>query len=110
MRYVVLACLLMSALPRVGICDGYFRCGSSLVSADMPLSELLQKCGYPSSTTSSVTDVRNEYGAKVGVSTTEIWRYDRGTRAAAMLVKVVDGKIVNIKDESFDARQSRQPR
>jgi hypothetical protein len=75
----------------------------------MSLSQLLEKCGYPSSTTSSVTDVRNEYGAKVGVSTTEIWRYDRGSRAAAMLVKVVDGKIVNIKDESFDARQARQP-
>jgi Protein of unknown function (DUF2845) len=109
LRAIVLTCLLLTVAPRVGVCDGYFRCGSSLVSADLSLSELVQKCGYPSTTETSVVDVRNESGAKVGTSTIEIWRYDRGTRAAAMLVKVVDGRIENIKDESFDARQSRQP-
>jgi hypothetical protein len=109
MRGIVLPCVLLAFVPRVGIGDGYFRCGSSLVSAEMSVAELVQKCGYPTSTETSIVDVRNEYGVKVGKSTIEIWRYDRGTRAAAMLVKVVDGKIENIRDESFDARQSRPP-
>jgi Protein of unknown function (DUF2845) len=100
MRYAALPFFLLVIVPAAAIGDGYFRCGSSLVSADMSLTELIQKCGYPSSTESSTVDVRNEFGAKVGKSTIEIWRYDRGTRAAAMLVKVVDGKIENIKDES----------
>ncbi len=109
MRHIVLTLALLAAVPRLGLCDGYFRCGSSLVSAEMSLAELIQKCGYPTSSETSIVDVRNELGAKVGTSTIEIWRYDRGTRAAAMLVKVVDGKIENIKDESFDARQSKSP-
>jgi Protein of unknown function (DUF2845) len=109
MRHIILWCLALALIPAVGLCDGYFRCGSSLVSAEMSLAELAQKCGYPSSTETSIVDVRNEYGAKVGTSTVETWRYDRGSRAAAMLVKVVDGKIESIKDESFDARQSKQP-
>jgi hypothetical protein len=98
--------LLLLLLPAAACADGYYRCGSSLVSAEMALEELIQKCGYPSSTESSTVDVRNGYGAKVGKSTTEIWRYDRGTRAAAMLVKVVDGKIESIKNESTRARES----
>jgi hypothetical protein len=109
MKHIFIPCVLFVMAPAVGTCDGYFRCGSSLVSADMPLAELLQKCGYPSSTETSTVDVRNEYGAKVGKSTVEIWRYDRGSRAAAMLVKVVDGKIENIKDERYDAQQSKSP-
>ena len=109
MRHIIFPCLLLALAPTVGTCDGYFRCGSSLVSADLSVAELLQKCGPPSSTHTSILDIRNENGAKVGTSTVEIWRYDRGTRAAAMLVKVVDGKIENIKDEPSDHRQSKSP-
>jgi hypothetical protein len=97
MRYIALRCVLLALTPAVAIGDGYFRCGQSLVSAEVSVAELVQKCGNPSSTQVSYVDVRNEYGAKVGTSTVEIWRYDRGTRAAAMLVTVVDGKIEKIK-------------
>ena len=109
MRYANFAVLLLVLAPAAAVGDGYFRCGSTLVSAEITLTELLQKCGYPTSSESSTVDVRNGYGAKVGKSTVEIWRYDRGSRAAAMLVRVVDGKIESIKDESFDARQSKSP-
>ena len=108
MKYAVLAALLLVLVPAAADADGYFRCGSSLVSADMSLAELIQKCGYPSSTESSTVDVRNAYGAKVGKSTTETWRYDRGTRASAMLVRVVDGKIESIRNESSDAGQKQK--
>jgi hypothetical protein len=103
MRYTLTALLLVLS-PTLALADGYFRCGSSLVSAEMSTEELIQKCGYPTSTESSTTDVRNAYGAKVGKSTLETWRYDRGSRAAAMIVKVVDGRIESIKSESSAAR------
>jgi hypothetical protein len=108
MKYIVFRCVLLAMAPAVGTCDGYFRCGQSLVSAEVSLAELLQKCGNPSSERVSYVDVRNEYGAKVGTSTVETWRYDRGTRASAMIVTVVDGKIEKIESEA-DARESESP-
>jgi hypothetical protein len=108
MRYIAFPCVLLALAPAVAICDGYFRCGSSLVSADVSVAELLKKCGNPSSERVSYVDVRNEYGVKVGTSTVETWRYDRGTRASAMIVTVVDGKIEKIESEA-DARESESP-
>lgn len=105
-RYVAISCAWFALTPAAGICDGYYRCGSSLVSAEVSVAQLLQKCGNPSSTRVSYVDVRNEFGAKIGISTVETWRYDRGTRAAAMLVTVVDGKIEKVKSESADAGQA----
>jgi hypothetical protein len=92
----------------VGICDGYFSCGQSLVSAEVSVAELRQKCGSPSSERISYVDVRNEYGVKVGTSTVETWRYDRGSRQFAMIVTVVDGKIEKIESE-VHARESKSP-
>ncbi|HYL00880.1 MAG TPA: DUF2845 domain-containing protein [Steroidobacteraceae bacterium] len=98
-------CMLLALSPSVGICDGYFRCGSWLVSADTPFAELLKKCGEPSSKKVSVEDVFGSDGRKLGTTRVETWRYDRGPRAAAMIVKVVDGKVESIEGESGD----RQP-
>jgi hypothetical protein len=108
MRSIVFRCVLLAMAPAVAFCDGYFRCGQSLVSAEVSVAELLQKCGNPSSQRITYVDVRNEYGAKVGTSTVETWRYDRGTRASAMMVTVVDGKIERIESEA-DARESELP-
>jgi hypothetical protein len=41
--------------------------------------------------------VHNEHGVVVGTSKTEIWRYDRGSMAAAMIVTIVDGQIQSIE-------------
>jgi hypothetical protein len=92
--------VVLAIAPSVAVCDGYFRCGSGLVSADTPVSELLQKCGEPSSKKVSIQDVFGSEGRKLGTTRVETWRYDRGSRAAAMIVTVVDGKVQSIESES----------
>ena len=95
-----LSCLLLLLLPGICLGDGFFRCGNYLVSSDISVADLLKKCGNPTSQTSTTGDVRNEYGVKVGTSTTQVWRYDRGSRAAAMIVTIIDGKVQSIDSES----------
>jgi hypothetical protein len=94
--------------PGVAICDEAFRCGSWLVTSDLSVAELLKKCGEPTSREVSTEDVfaRTTGGAtqRVGVTVTEVWRYDRGTRAAAMVVTIVDGKIQSLERATAPAR------
>jgi hypothetical protein len=104
MKVLRILSVLLLLIPSRGICDGYFRCGSWLVSSDTSVTELLRKCGEPSSKKVSVQDVFGLYGQKTGTTRVETWRYDRGSRAAAMIVRVVDGKIESIKSESEDDR------
>ena len=102
MRIFQLFVVLLAVAPSVGICDGNFRCGSWLVSSDTPLAELLKKCGEPSSKKVSIQDVIGSFGQKLGTTRVETWRYDRGSRAAAMIVTVVDGKVQAVESESRD--------
>ena len=102
MRVLRVLSLLLLLAPSTGICDGYFRCGQWLVSSDTPLAELLKKCGEPSSKQVALQDVRGNFGQKLGTTRVETWRYDRGPRAAAMIVRVVDGKVESIEGESAD--------
>jgi len=108
MKVLRVVSVLLAMAPSAGICDGYFRCGSWLVSSDMSLSELLKKCGAPSSKKVSIQGVFGFYGQKLGTTRVETWRYDRGSRAAAMIVRVVDGKIETIESESADDRPGEQ--
>ncbi|TLZ56651.1 MAG: DUF2845 domain-containing protein [Gammaproteobacteria bacterium] len=108
MKVLRVVSVLLAMAPSAGICDGYFRCGSWLVSSDMSLSELLKKCGEPSSKKVSIQDVFGFYGQKLGTTRVETWRYDRGSRAAAMIVRVVDGKIETLESESADDRPGEQ--
>lgn len=96
MRNVATVFVLLIMVPGICPADGYFRCGSSLVSADISVGDLLKKCGKPSSQTASTEDVLNEYGVKVATSTTEVWRYDRGYSAPPMIVTIVDGHVQSI--------------
>lgn len=98
MRFITTISALVVLAPSVGMSDGFFRCGSSLVSADISAAELLQKCGQPSSKEVSTHDVWNSHGVKTGTSTTEKWRYDRGSRAAPMIVTIIDGQIQSMKE------------
>ena len=104
MKMLRILSLLLLLVPSTGMCDGYFRCGSWLVSSETPVSELLKKCGEPSSKKVSIQDVFGLYGQKTGTTRVETWRYDRGSRAAAMIVKVVDGKIESVQSEAEDTR------
>lgn len=92
---VLLAACLIVATP---VAAETFRCGQWIASPDMPIEELLEKCGAPTSKTVEEVDV---YGPSVtgsgrvkrGTSTVEKWTYDRGSQAAAMVVTIEDGKI-----------------
>jgi hypothetical protein len=68
----------------------------------MTLGEITSKCGPPASRTSRTEDVhvRNRNTGlmmKTGTTTIETLTWDRGSRAAAMVVTVVDGDIKSIE-------------
>jgi hypothetical protein len=96
-RSIQVLCLL---LP-LGASAETFRCGQSIVTAEMSVSELTNKCGDPTSRESKTEDVkaRNRHGlsVKTGETTTEIWTYGRGSRASPMVVTIVDGAIKKIE-------------
>jgi hypothetical protein len=93
-------CVLAALVPKLALCDETFRCGSYLVSTPLSVTELIQKCGQPSSKQTSTGDVRAKVGGggtqKIGTTTTEVWRYDRGSGSFPMIVTVVDGVIESI--------------
>ena len=79
-----------------------FRCGKWLVTAELTLDELTEKCGAPTSRESKTEDIKarnrnNGLMIKTGETTTERWVYDRGTGAAPMVVIIVDGQIKSIE-------------
>src|SRR2546423_14784679 len=92
---------LLSLLPLAAAADETFRCGNSIVTSAMPVSELTSKCGKPTSRESSTQDVlvrnrNNGLMIKAGKTRVETWIYDRGTRAFSMVVVIVDGRIKSI--------------
>ncbi|HYM29086.1 MAG TPA: DUF2845 domain-containing protein [Steroidobacteraceae bacterium] len=90
--------VLAALVPGVAACDE-FRCGHWLVNSEISLAELGAKCGEPTSRKVSTQGVFNADGFKVGTSTIEVLRYQRGSRANAMIVTVVDGKVQRIGSE-----------
>ena len=81
--------------------DESMRCGKWVVTSAVSVGELLAKCGEPASKEVSTRDL---YGPgaqpgrtrKAGVSTTERWTFDRGSRSFRMIVTIVDGKVASI--------------
>ena len=79
-----------------------FRCGKWIIDTDTSLEELTQKCGAPSKQESKTEEIKarnRSIGLWVhtGETTTETWTYDRGSRAAPMVVTIVDGQIKSIE-------------
>jgi hypothetical protein len=89
--------VLLAAVPSICSSGDLIRCGSGLVSTEISATELLNRCGEPSSRAVSTQDLRDEYGVKVGTLTTESWRYDGDTKAPRMTVTIVDGQIQSIE-------------
>jgi hypothetical protein len=90
---------LAAAVPATA--DETFRCGKWIVNSSLTPAELADKCGPPTWHESSIEDVlvRNQNTGlmmKTGETRIEIWTYDRGTRAAPMIVTIVDGRIKSI--------------
>jgi hypothetical protein len=95
-----LAALLVSLSITVQA-DETFRCGQWIVSSELTVEDLVKKCGPPTSQESKVQDilVRNQFGLMIknGETVTETWTYHRGTRAAPMVVTIIDGRIRSIE-------------
>jgi len=100
MRLSTAICTLVVAIPAVSTGDEQFRCGGSIISVESSVAELLRKCGEPTSRQVSTEDVRAHVVGggteKLGTTTVEKWRYDRGSRAP-MIVTIADGKIQSIE-------------
>jgi hypothetical protein len=92
---VVLAAL-CSALGASAAAEELFRCGSWVVSVDMSVAELKQKCGEPTRRTVETQDVYAHAAGggtiKTGTTTVEHWVYER-SRASSMVVTITDGVI-----------------
>ena len=101
MRLSTAFCAFLIALPATSVGDEQFRCGGSIISVESSVAELLQKCGEPSAREVSTEDIRAHVAKggteKLGTTTVEKWRYDRGSRSARMLVTIADGKIQSIE-------------
>ncbi len=96
-RYVLIVLMGLSLAQSVCLAGEQFRCGQWVVSQDIEVVELLKKCGEPTRKTSSSADVWIRTGdghmMRGGVTITEVWTYDRGSRAFPMIVTIIDGKI-----------------
>lgn len=100
MQRLVSVCALLALTPNIALSET-FRCGSYLVSTPLSVAELIQKCGQPSSRQTSTEDVRTRVAGggtqRVGTTTTEIWRYDRGSGSFPMIVTIIDGVIESLQ-------------
>lgn len=101
MRLSTAICTVLLVAPAISAGDEQFRCGGSIISVESSVAELLQKCGEPSAREVSTEDVRAHVAKggteKLGTTTVEKWRYDRGSRGAPMIVTIADGKIQSIE-------------
>jgi hypothetical protein len=100
LRLVLVATCLAGA--QAVLADESFRCGKWVVTSAMTLGEIESKCGPPASRTSRTEDIRARnvntgLMVKRGETTIETLTWDRGSRAAAMVVTVVDGTIKSIE-------------
>ena len=97
-RMMVMASLL--SLANAAAAES-FRCGQWIVSEDVSVEELLQKCGEPTEKSSETFDVHGPTASgrrnKRGTTTIEKWTYDRGSQAAPMVVTIVDGRIKSME-------------
>ena len=79
-----------------------FRCGKWLATPDLPVADLLARCGEPAKRETRIEDVmaRNRYSGlmhKTGEVTIETWTYERGGGASPMIVTIVEGRIRSIE-------------
>jgi len=80
--------------------DEPVRCGNYIVTSEATVAELQEKCGQPTTQQVTEEEVRTPAGEGdsrvIRTTVTEIWTYDRGSRAFKIVVTIVDGKIKNI--------------
>lgn len=101
-RYGLLALALLSAIAlpgRFASAGELFRCGSWVVSAEMAVAELRQKCGEPTRRTRETQDVYAHAAGggtiKTGTTVVERWIYERRL-GSSMVVTITDGVITDM--------------
>lgn len=82
--------------------DEPFRCGKWVITSELTVGEIVSRCGAPDARQSRTEDVRirnRNTGLMMtrGQTTTETLTWNRGARAAAMVVTVVDGAVKSIE-------------
>ena len=100
MRGWMLGAVLATGAPAAQA-DETIRCGKWVVNSSLTVAELVDKCGEPAAKERTEEEVwsRNVHGGsyRSGTTVVEYWTYDRGSRAAPIRVKIVDGKIRSIE-------------
>lgn len=100
---IFLVSTLAALLPRPAAGDSEtFRCGRWVVNRELSPAEVLAKCGEPTTREVRADEIwaRRANGSTHKVTVrVETWRYDRGNRAAAMLVTIIDGRITEMRRE-----------
>jgi hypothetical protein len=94
--------LVAALLPGGTVASGeLFRCGSWVISPDMSVAELKQKCGEPTRRKVETQDVYSHAAGggtiKTGTAIVEHWIYERG-RALNMTVTITDGVITSMEN------------
>ena len=97
-----IVCLTLVLVPATCLSNESFRCGTRIVTSEMPLETIRRLCGEPTTKTSETRPVRavsSPWGhvATVGTTTLETWTYVRGTRSFPIVIRIEDGKIKSIK-------------
>jgi hypothetical protein len=87
-------------LARTASAGELFRCGSWVVSAEMSVVELKQKCGEPTRRTRETQDVYAHAAGggtiRTGTATVERWIYER-SGSLTMIVTITNGEITGME-------------
>ena len=106
-RWCLLAVGILAAPPSLA---GSLRCGSRLVDDNALAAELLAACGEPS--------LRDQWSYQLPqggyVADTEVWVYDLGPSQLLRLVKLRNGRIVEVETDGYgfapDSERRCEPR
>ncbi len=100
MRYLIGVIALASLASVSSRANESVRCGNAIVTSEVTLEQLVEKCGEPSSKKVTEEEIRaSNVGAgthSAGTTVREVWTYDRGSNAFAIVVTIIDGKIKSI--------------
>jgi hypothetical protein len=112
----LLALAVALAAPAAALADGSLRCAGGIVSTNDARIDLLAKCGPPALRDRRVDDRWSVRGDKGGAAVgrrisivIEEWSYDFGPNAFTALVRLENGRIVDVVRGTYGRRQDPPP-
>lgn len=100
-RFRALAVLLLLAgcgLSQAVLASGSMRCGSRIVDEGNLEAELLSACGEPSYRDRWTFNIPGQSGL---YTDTEVWTYDFGPSKLLRLIKLSNGRIIDIETDGY---------